>query len=138
MPFRNPAGHRGLLNNLLALANALAGFFESRAALFASESKGALVQALILASCFIAAAMMFAFGYVFLIASAVVGIAHWAQISWIWTALGAALLHFIIAAVMAIVGSSYMRKPVFRATTAELKKDREWLKTLSHNGRTTN
>ena len=43
---RNPAGHAGLLDNLLALASALAGFFESRFALFSKESKAALVQML--------------------------------------------------------------------------------------------
>ena len=36
---RNPAGHAGLLENLLALLNALAEFFESRFALLAEESK---------------------------------------------------------------------------------------------------
>ena len=33
---RNPAGHAGLLQNLLALTGALADFFESHAALFAT------------------------------------------------------------------------------------------------------
>ena len=49
MRFRNPAGHAGLLNNLVSLANSLAGFFESRFGLFARESKGALVHLLLLA-----------------------------------------------------------------------------------------
>jgi hypothetical protein len=40
---RNPAGHAGLLENLLALASALTEFFEGRFALFAQESKAALV-----------------------------------------------------------------------------------------------
>ena len=39
MRFRNPAGHAGLLHNLVALLGTLAGFLESRAALFAKESK---------------------------------------------------------------------------------------------------
>ena len=38
---RNPAGHAGLLQNLFALVNALAEFFESRFALLAEESKAA-------------------------------------------------------------------------------------------------
>lgn len=138
MPFRNPAGHRGLLNNVLALTNALAGFFESRAALFAKESKRALVHGIILASCLIGAAMMFAFGYVFLIASLVVGIAHWLGISWIWTALGAAVLHFIIALILVLIAKGQTGKSVFAGTTAELRKDREWLKNLNRNGQNTN
>jgi hypothetical protein len=39
---RNPAGHAGLLENLLALASALTEFFESRFALFGQDSKAAL------------------------------------------------------------------------------------------------
>ena len=45
MRFRNPAGHAGLLHTLVSLVNSLAGFVESRIALFAKESKTALVQA---------------------------------------------------------------------------------------------
>jgi hypothetical protein len=48
---RNPAGHAGLLENLLALASALPELFEARFALFARDSKAALVQLLVLAAC---------------------------------------------------------------------------------------
>src|SRR6266480_7357769 len=77
---RNPAGHAGLLENLLGLASALTEFFEGRFALFAQESKAALVQLLVLAACLILAVVLCVFGYVFLIASAVVGLAHLAGI----------------------------------------------------------
>ena len=83
---RNPAGHAGLLENLLALASALTEFFEGRFALFAQESKAALVQLLVLAACLILALVLCVLGYVFLIVSAVVGLAHLAGISWVWTA----------------------------------------------------
>jgi uncharacterized membrane protein YqjE len=135
---RNPAGHAGLLANLLALASALAGFFESRLALFSKESKAALVQGLVLAACLIAAVMLFAIGYVFLIASIVAGIARAAQVSWIWIALAAASVHFLIALVLLLVARSRMTKPVFRATASELKKDREWLKNLDTTSRPRN
>jgi uncharacterized membrane protein YqjE len=127
---RNPAGHAGLLQNLLALTSALADFFESRFALLAEESKAALVQVLVLASYLVLALILCAFGYVFLIASAVVALAHLAGISWLWTALMAAGAHFIIALALLLVARSRMTKPLFRATVSELKKDREWLKTL--------
>jgi uncharacterized membrane protein YqjE len=127
---RNPAGHTGLLQNLLALTSALADFFESRFALLAEESKAALVQLLVLAICLIVALILFGFGCVFLIASAVVGLAHLAGISWLWTALMAAGAQFIIALVLLLVARSRMTKPLFRATISELKKDREWLKNL--------
>src|SRR2546430_14015569 len=96
---RNPAGHAGLLENLLALASALAEFFESRFALFAQESKTAAVHLLILAGCLIFALLLCAMGYVFLITGVVVGLAHLLGISWAWIALAAAILHFIVATI---------------------------------------
>jgi uncharacterized membrane protein YqjE len=127
---RNPAGHAGLLENLLALLNALAEFFESRFALLAEESKGAAVQLLILVGSVIFALLLCALGYVFLITGAVVGLAHLIGISWPWIALAAAAVHFIVALVLLLVARSRVTKPLFRATLAELKKDREWLKNL--------
>ena len=134
---RNPAGHAGLLENLLALINALAAFFESRFALVAEESKAAAVQLLILVGCLIFAVLLCALGYVFLITGAVVGLAHLAGISWPWIALAAAALHFIIALVLLLIARSRITKPFFRATLAELKKDREWLKHLDATNQST-
>jgi uncharacterized membrane protein YqjE len=127
---RNPAGHAGLLENLLALLNALAEFFESRFALLAEESKGAAIQLLILVGCVIFALLLCALGYVFLITGAVVGLAQLIGISWPWIALAAAVVHFIVALVLLLVARSRITKPLFRATLTELKKDREWLKNL--------
>jgi len=127
---RNPAGHAGLLENLLALLNALAEFFESRFVLLAEESRGAAVQLLILVGCVIFALLLCALGYVFLITGAVVGLAHLIGISWPWVALAAAVVHFIVALVLLLVAHSRVTKPLFRATLTELKKDREWLKNL--------
>ena len=127
---RNPAGHAGLLENLLALLNALAEFFESRFALLAEESKGAAIQLLILVGCVIFALLLCALGYVFLITGAVVGLAHLIGISWPWIALAAAVVHFIVALGLLLVARSRVTKPLFRATLTELKKDREWLKNL--------
>jgi uncharacterized membrane protein YqjE len=135
---RNPAGHAGLLQNLLALASALAEFFESRFALLAEESKAAALQVLILAGCLIFALLLCAVGYVFLIIGAVAGIAHLAGISWPWIALATAALHFIIALVLVLVARSRITKPFFRATLIELKKDREWLRNLQTTNQSTN
>src|SRR5215831_11826489 len=87
----------GLIGSLVALASALADFFESRAALLATESKAALVQVLVAAVCVVAAVLFFAFGYIFLLATAMVAVAHMANVSWLWVALAAAGLHLIIA-----------------------------------------
>src|SRR6201981_1054166 len=135
---RNPAGHPGLLENLLALISALAGLFESRFALLAEESKAAAVQLLILAGCLIFALLLCALGYVFLITGAVVGLAHLAGISWPWIALAAAVLHFIIALVLLLIARSRITKPFLSATLAELRKDREWLRSLDAKNQSTN
>jgi uncharacterized membrane protein YqjE len=132
-PSRNPAGHSGLLDNALGLISAVVTFFESRFVLLAQESKSAAVQLLILVACVIAALALCVMGYVFLIVSVVVGIAHLLGTSWPVVALVAALLHFIIAGVLLLVARSRITKPMFRDSIDELKKDREWLKTLNQS-----
>jgi len=128
---RNPAGHSGLLANALGLLSAIVEFFEIRFALTAQESKAAALQLLILVGCVIAALALFVMGYVFLIVSAVAGIAHLLGTSWPVVALVVALLHFIIAGVLLLVARSRITKPMFPDTRDELRKDREWLKTLN-------
>lgn len=134
---RNPAGHAGLLQNLIALASALVEFFESRFALLAEESKTAALHLLILVGCLILAVLLCALGYVFLITGAVAGLAHLLGISWPWIALAAAVLHFIVALVLLLIARSRITKPFFRATLAELKKDREWLRNLDATNQST-
>ena len=131
MPPRPPAGQAGILNNLLALTGALAGFFESRAALFAKESKKAFIQLVAIAACLIAALMFFAFGYVFVLAGAVVAIARALQMSWVWIAVVTGGVHFVLAIFLLLFAQAAMRKPFFRATIEELRQDREWLETLN-------
>jgi uncharacterized membrane protein YqjE len=132
-PSRNPAGHSGLLDNALGLLSAIAEFFESRFALAAQESKAAGLQILILVGCIIAALALCVMGYVFLIVSAVVGLAHLLGTSWPVVALVVALVHFIVAGVLLLVARSSITKPMFRDTVEELRKDREWLKTLDQS-----
>lgn len=131
MRFRNPAGHAGLLNNLVALTNALAGFFESRITLFARESKTALVQLLLIAAAVVIALTLVVSGYVFIIVSVIFGIAHAAGVSWVWIALAMGVLHFILAGGCGLFAATQIRKPMFNISVAELKRDREWLKTLN-------
>jgi len=130
MRFRNPAGHAGLLQNLLALINGVAGFVESRLGLLAQESKIALVHLLVLAGCLVAAGILGLFGYLFLLASIVAGLAKALDVSWVWISLGAAGIHFVLALLCVVIARSQMKKSMFEVTAAELKKDREWLKNL--------
>lgn len=134
---RSPAGHSGLLENLVALASALADFFESRFVLLAQESRVALVQLLVLAICLVVAAILVAVGYIFLVITAIVGLAHLAGISWLWITLAAAGVHFVIALVLLLVARTRITKPLFPVTASELKKDREWLKNLDETSQPT-
>jgi uncharacterized membrane protein YqjE len=130
-PTRNPTGHAGLLGNFLALASAITEFFAERVALFSQESKAAILRLVVVASCFILAVVLSVSGYIFLIAGAVVGLAHLAGISWIWTALAAAGAHFVTALILLLIARNRIREPFFRATLTELNEDREWLKNLN-------
>ena len=138
MRFRNPAGHAGLLHNLLSLLNSVAGFLEARIALFGKESKTALVHVLVLVGCLAAAAFLAVFGYIFLAASAIVALGHALHISWVKMALMAAGLHFVLAFICVMIARSRMNKSMFEMTGAELKKDREWLKNLDKKSHSTN
>jgi uncharacterized membrane protein YqjE len=138
MRFRNPAGHAGLLHNLVSLLNSLVGFLESRLALFAKESKTALVHVLVLVGCLAAAAFLVVLGYIFVVASAIAGLSQALHMSWIKITLLAAGLHFVLAFVCVMIARSRMHKSMFEMTGAELKKDREWLKNLDKESRSTN
>jgi uncharacterized membrane protein YqjE len=122
-----------LLANALALLSAVAHFFESRFALAARESKSAGLQILILLGSLLFAGVLCVMGYVFLIVSAIAGLAHLAGTSWPWIALIVGLGHFIIALVFLLIARSRISKPMFRDTVNELKKDREWLRNLNQS-----
>jgi uncharacterized membrane protein YqjE len=133
-----PAGRGGVFAHMLAVANALARFVETRLELFTKESKAALAQLLALAGAIIAALLMFALGYMFLLAAAIALIASATNISWVWITLIVAGVHFMLALVCLLVARAMATKAPFRETAAELKKDREWLKNLDGTTRPTN
>jgi len=133
-----PALRGGMFASVLALANAIARFVETRLELFAKESRKALVQLLALAAALVGAILMFALGYVFLLASAIFGIAAATEISWIWIALIAAGVHFGFALICLLIAHAMAKPPPYREIASELKKDREWLKNLDGTTRPTN
>src|SRR5439155_20895029 len=98
------------------------------------ESKTALVQLLVLGICVGLALVLCVFGCVFVIASAIVGLAHLFGISWLWTALMAAGAHFIIALALLLIARNRMTKPLFHETISELKEVREPRKKLRERG----
>ena len=74
--------------------------------------------------------MLCGIGFMFLLVGAIAGIAHALHVWWVWVALAVALILFVLAILCVIIARTRMKKPMFRATATELKKDREWLKTL--------
>lgn len=132
-----PVGRGGMFASVFALANAIARFVETRLELFAKESKAALVQLLALAAALVGAILMFALGYVFLLASAIASIAAATEISWVWIALITAGVHFVLALVCLLIARTMTKTLPYREIASELKKDREWLKNLDGTTRPT-
>ncbi|CAN5573645.1 hypothetical protein BH20VER3_BH20VER3_03790 [soil metagenome] len=130
MDFRNPAGHAGLRQNITVFLASLTQFLQTRLQLAAQESKAALRHVVTMVAGLIAAAVLLLFGYVFLVAFVVAGVAHLMGISWIWIALIIALLHFGGALFCLILVRAQVKHPMFRETASVLKEDTEWLKNL--------
>ena len=74
------------------------------------------------------------FGYIFILGSLIVGIAHLSGISWTWIALGAGLLHIALAVVCVLLAKARLTGRLYSETRAELKKDQQWLKSLAKTG----
>jgi uncharacterized membrane protein YqjE len=74
------------------------------------------------------------FGYIFILGSLIVGIAHLSGISWTWIALGAGLLHIALAVVCVLLAKAKLTGRLYPETRAELKKDQQWLKSLGKTG----
>ena len=72
----NPAGHAGLIDNAIGLISALFAYVETRAALLAVESKAMLLQLAAVIAFALGALIAVVFGYVFVLASLIAGIAH--------------------------------------------------------------
>ncbi len=131
---RNPAGHAGLIDNAVGLVSALFAYAETRAALLAVESKAMLLQLVAVAAFGLGALIAVVFGYIFVIASLIVGIAHRSGISWTWIALSAGLLHIGLAVVCVLLAKAKLKGRLYAETRAELKRDQQWLKSLGKTG----
>ena len=126
----NPAGHAGLIDNAVGFVSALFAYVETRSALLAVESKAMLLQLGLVVAFGIGAVIALAFGYVFIVASIVVAIAHAAGVSWTWVALCAGVVHIALAGVCAFLAKGKLRGRLYAETRMELKKDQQWLKSL--------
>ena len=73
-----------------------------------------------------------------MVASAIAGLASVLHVSWVKITLLAAGLHLLIAFALVMYARSKMHRSMFEMTGAELKKDRQWLKNLDKENRSTN
>jgi uncharacterized membrane protein YqjE len=128
---RNPAGHAGLIDNAVGFVSAFFSYVETRAALLAVESKALLLQLAMVVAFGLGALIALIFGYIFVLGSVVVGIAHVTGVSWTWVALGAGLLHIVLAVVCVFLAKGRMRGRLYPETRMELKRDQQWLKSLA-------
>jgi len=126
----NPAGHAGLIDNAIGLVSALFAYVETRAALLAVESKALLLQLMAVVAFALAALIAVVFGYIFILASLIAGIAHRTGVSWTWIALVTGLLHVVLAVVCVLLAKSKLTGRLYPETRAELKRDQQWLKSL--------
>ncbi|MEP7071029.1 MAG: phage holin family protein [Verrucomicrobiota bacterium] len=126
----NPAGHAGLIDNAVGFVSAFFSVVETRAALLASESKGVLLQLVAVLAFGLGALIAVIFGYIFILASVIFGIAHLAGISWTWIALAVGVLHLGVAVACAFLAKGKLRGRLYAETRAELKQDQKWLKSL--------
>ena len=126
----NPAGHAGLIDNAIGLISALFAYVETRAALLAVESKAMLLQLAAVIAFALGALIAVVFGYVFVLASLIAGIAHGSGVSWTWIALGAGLLHIGLAFICVLLAKAKLTGRLYPETRAELKRDQQWLKSV--------
>lgn len=127
----NPAGHGGLIDNVIGFVSAFFAYVETRGALLAVESKSLLLQLVAVVAFGVGALIAVVFGYIFVMASLIVGIAHRTGVSWTWVALAAGLLHLALAGGCVLLAKSKLRGRLFAETRAELKRDQQWLKSLA-------
>src|SRR6266404_6517785 len=128
---RNPAGHSGLIDNAIGFVSAIFAYVETRAALLAVESKAMLLQLVAVLAFGLGAVVAVLLGYIFVLASLIVGIAHSTGVSWPWVAFCAGLLHIMLAMICLLLAKSKLRGRLYPETRSELKRDQQWLKSLS-------
>ena len=128
-PGEHPPAKEGLLDHLRLLAASVAAYVSARLQLAGIEAREASWHYLKIALLLGAALIGLGFGYIFLCLAAVFILHHLLNVDWAWILLGAALLHFILAAAAILVAKAKFPKEMFAATIAEFKKDQSWLNT---------
>jgi uncharacterized membrane protein YqjE len=123
------------LTHLAGLLRSMLRYLLARLSLAGLEAKEAGAHYGIAAGLLVAGLFVAVLGYVFLVTTAVFGIAAAfdGRHVWIWVMAGAALLHIGGAVALIVCGVRRMRTGAFSSTIAEFQKDKEWLNHLANN-----
>jgi uncharacterized membrane protein YqjE len=123
----------GILGHLSALIAAKLGYLRARVKLAGLEGKEAAIHGAIILGLALGGLVALVFGYLLFVLALVflVALAFGGENAWIWVLLGAAVLHFLGAAILVFVAKGKLGTPLFPLTLDELKKDQEWLKTTT-------
>ena len=124
-----PPGKAGLVDHVRALGASVADYMGARLQLAGLESREAAAHYLKIMVLLAAAFFGLVFGYIFLCLAGVFILHFFLHVRWIWILLGAAGIHFAVAAIAIMVARMKFPKAVFAATIAEFKKDQTWLNT---------
>jgi uncharacterized membrane protein YqjE len=121
---------QGALPELVRFAGTFGRHVQGLVQLASLETKEAAMVGLRLLALVIASVVFAVFGYVLLLFFVAFLLAIVFGVSWIWIFLSLAVLHFVAIGICALIAMKYLRSPIFKATTAELKRDFEALKTF--------
>jgi uncharacterized membrane protein YqjE len=122
--------HRGLADTLRDILHAGISYLRSRSELFGLESKEAMNQIAGFLLLFAVAAATGLVGYLLICLAAVFGIAHWfgGDKAWIIVSLAAGAIHVVLGYLVIRAARGWLKKPMFKSTLEEFRKDEAWLK----------
>jgi len=128
MPRQNA---RGLTAGLLSFWGSAGRHVLALAELAGLEGKAAVALYVRLAVMLVACLIFLVFGYFLTLLFVVFLIATIFGVSWLWIFLGGlALLHFMVAFLCALHVKTHLQTPVFEATSSEIRRDLESLKSV--------
>jgi len=123
----------GLFSHASVWLAALLAYLRARVELAGLEGREAAIHGAVLLGLAVAALVVLVFGY-FFFCFALVFLIAWAfddSHAWIWVTFAMALIHFGAAIGLGFWAKAKLKKPIFPATLDELRKDQEWLTSMT-------
>lgn len=132
-----PLHKAGFFSHATACLAMLLEYFRVRLELAGVEGREAAVHGAVLLGLAIGGLVAVVFGYFFFCLGLVflIALAFGGDNAWIWVLLAMALLHFGGAAGLGFWAKAKLKMPVFPVTLDELRKDQEWLMSMTEKKR---